>query len=72
MSELVPIVITLGSVIVSLVAVIVWAVRFLTTRLIKAFDGLKEELHGNTQALRDMETQQKVTNTLVVELAKGE
>lgn len=72
MSEIVPIIITLGSVIVTLAGVIVWAVRFLAGRLVGAFDGLKTELCANTTALRDLETQQKQTNTLVVELARRE
>lgn len=73
MSEsMVPIVVTLAAVIVTLAGVIVWAVRFLANRLVGAFDGLKVELHANTTALRDMESQQKVTNALVVDLAKRE
>ena len=70
MSEMVTVTVTLAGVIVTLAAVIVWAVKFLAGRLVGAFDGLKAELHNNTTALRDMETQQKATNALVIELAR--
>jgi hypothetical protein len=71
-SDLVPVIITLATVIVTLAGVIVWAVKFLTSRLVNAFDGLKVELHANTTALRGMESQQKETNTLVLQLARKE
>lgn len=72
MSDLLPVIITLAGVIATLAGVIVWSVRFLANRLVGAFDGLKLELTNNTTALRDMESQQRVTNSLVVDLAKRE
>lgn len=72
MSDLFPVVIMLATVIITLVGVIVWAVKFLANRLVGAFDGLRKELHSNTAALRSMEIQQRETNALVLAMAKQE
>ncbi len=55
MSEFVPVIITLATVIVTLVGVIVWAVKFLASRLAISIDELRKTIEANTTILRGLE-----------------
>lgn len=80
MSEFATIAVTLASVIVTLVGVFVWAIKFTLgklfgkggawDRLLKSMDGLRKDLAQNTEVLTGMEGTQRTTNQLLMRMAE--